>query len=145
MSGCWNRWVVVSLKGQINVGFIVSLVIFLSLTYYVVVVLTNITLPHFTQLTQKEQESEAYMISELLISQPGKWQAGQDSGSDWESYPENTTRLGLVDGYHVLEMDKIAGLKALSREEIGGLLGERMYRICVGYGENDCDLLEVNS
>jgi len=136
---------VVNLKGQVNVGFIVSLVIFLSLTYYVVIVLSNIMLPHFIQLTQKEQESEAYMISELLISQPGEWQVGQQTGTNWENNLENATRLGLVDEYHVLEIDKIEGLKALSREELGDLLGERMYKICIGYGETDCDVAEVNS
>lgn len=133
------------MRGQLNVGFIISLIIFLSLTYYVVVVLSNLMIPHFTQLTQKEQEAEAYMLSEMLISQPGYWTDGQQNGTDWENYLENTTRLGLADEYHVLDMDKVMALKALSREELSALLGERIYKICIGYGEDDCGVLEVNS
>lgn len=132
-------------KGQIDAGFIISLILFLVLTYYVIVTLSSITLPHFTQLTQREQEAEAYALSELLVSQPGRWSGGTLSGADWERHVENTTRLGLATDYHVIDMDKAMALKALSREELSALLGERFYRICIGYGDNDCGALEVNS
>jgi hypothetical protein len=78
-------------KGQINVEYFVSVIVFIIFTSYIVIELLRFVPYYLVEVDNEVMRSEAYQLSELLVNDAG-------SPSNWENHDAGAiTRLGLSD------------------------------------------------
>jgi len=85
-------------KGQINIEYIVSMTLFITIAIYFALQVMQRT-PAYIRASRTEYlQSEAYQISELIINnagEPSNWE------TVWQSSPQSVFRLGLSSGQKV--------------------------------------------
>jgi len=77
------------MKGQFNIEYLVAFGIFVTLIGYVHLSLTHILPEYILEVRKETTRSDAYLLSEVLINDPG-------SPADW-SDPSTAKRIGLSD------------------------------------------------
>lgn len=92
------------LKAQINIHFIISLVIFLGVVIYLIHVLLTSYPLYDRDIKSDLLYAKAYQVSELLIKSPGY-------PKDWNS--TNFERVGLISEPYLLEQSKISELEKI--------------------------------
>jgi hypothetical protein len=92
------------IKGQINIYFLISVSLFISLSVYLVFLLLNFYPAQGETIRINSLYSKAYTISELML---------KDSGypDDWN--PENVERIGLASAPYELNATKINRLSLM--------------------------------
>jgi hypothetical protein len=96
-------------KGQINIEYIVSLTVYITLATYIAFQLSQQTPIYLRAVREEYVKSETYQLSELLtnnVGEPENWY------TLWPSAPNNIKRLGLSEGIktNVLSVEKIDAL-----------------------------------
>jgi hypothetical protein len=85
-------------KGQINVEYIISITIFITIALYFAVQVMQRT-PAYIRASRNEYlQSEVYQISELIINnagEPSNWE------TLWQASPQSVLRFGLSSGQKV--------------------------------------------
>ncbi|HEY3274689.1 MAG TPA: hypothetical protein VGJ92_13045 [Methanocella sp.] len=114
--------------GNINIDFLVGLLVFMMAFLYVIVTIPGIFLPY--QTNSVDLRSVVYRTSSLLAEDPGWWSnktfAGAIepyNGTDWENgvHLPYLARIGLADNKlspNLLSIKKISTLKGLSYDYI---------------------------
>lgn len=129
------------MKGQYNFGLVISATILLFIVVFAVSVLVDIMSPHFLKGTESERRAIAYSTVRLLLADEGAW----SGGTDWESHPEQISRLGLSATYGTLSPSKVSALSKVSRKKLSATLPPGYdYRICITETEN-CDLADART
>jgi uncharacterized protein YeeX (DUF496 family) len=96
-------------KGQINVEYIVSLTVYITLATYIAFQLSQQTPIYLRAVREEYVKSETYQLSELLVNDMGE---PEDWHTLWPSTPNDIKRLGLSEGVktNLLSVDKIETL-----------------------------------
>jgi hypothetical protein len=114
--------------GNINLDFLVGLLVFMMAFLYVIVTIPGVFLPY--QANSVDLVSVAYRTSAILAEDPGWWTNKTDpvamppyNNTNWESsdHLQYVARVGLAnDKQHpnLLSMKKISMLKSLSYDEV---------------------------
>lgn len=117
-------------KAQINLEYIVSLTLFITLSVYIAFQLAQRTPSYINALHMEYIQSEAYQLSELLINdggEPSNWE------KIWDSMPSGVKRLGLSTGEraNLLSTNKINKLDDIctNYEDVVNRLGITDYQI----------------
>lgn len=125
-------------KAQINLEYIVSLTLFVTLAVYIAFQLVQRTPAYLKALHSEYIRSEAYQLSELLINTPGE-------PSDWEiKSVERIKRFGLSGGkMNLLSMDKINRLDSIctNYEDVASRLGITEYQISIFIKDNTNEII----
>ena len=92
------KLMVTNFKGQVNIYFIISTILFVSLSIYLISIIIEIYPTHQNDISSDVWYSKAYSVSELLI---------KDSGypKDWDE--TNFERIGLASEPYSLNSTKI--------------------------------------
>ena len=95
------------MKGLAEIEFIVSVFVFLTtISFVTFIIINNIPILHNAALTER-LKSRSYQYSELLFFDEG-------SPKDWQSVPENASRLGLSTGRrYFIDKNKVDALSVI--------------------------------
>ncbi|MDI6721618.1 MAG: hypothetical protein QMD85_04460 [Candidatus Aenigmarchaeota archaeon] len=97
-------------KGQINFEFMLSVLVFLSITGFLTIQIINNVSAMRRALLLEDMKSSAYQISNILVFDKGY-------PEDWDE--NSVERIGLASGFYNLSDEKISSLKRLCESENG--------------------------
>ncbi len=100
-------------KGQINVEYIVSITLFITLASYIAFQLMQQTPAYLRAVHEEYIKSETYQLSELLINNVGE-------PADWHTIaPGDVKRFGLSEGIktNFLSVDKTVALDSICNSD----------------------------
>ncbi|MBI2084962.1 MAG: hypothetical protein HYT71_00435 [Candidatus Aenigmarchaeota archaeon] len=106
-------------KGQFTVEFIMAVVSFIIIVVYAMNFASNEMTPFSSQHNSNIIQARAYQISEFLIFDDGSWDGLPADFANENPNPLNPARIGLGNGYHILNGTKIKYLNTLCSSEAG--------------------------
>lgn len=108
-------------KGQINVEYIVSLTVYITLATYIAFQLSQQTPVYLRAVREEYVKSETYQLSELLINDVGY---PEDWNTLWPSSPSDIKRVGLSGGVktNLVSVDKIDALDDICSSDYDNLV-----------------------
>ncbi len=142
-----------NMKGQINIDFIVSFTLFLVVLVYIANFFYDYLLTFGDYHERVAKQIKAMDIANILVTLPGYWDDGTNSGYDWEdpAHISYVKIIGLaqVNNPFVLSQEKINALNNSLNytllKEIWGSYND--YAICISDCTNectdDCDIAKV--
>lgn len=104
-------------KGQISLDYIISLVVFMTITLYIAFQVMRFAPLYLKEIREETLRSEAYQVSELLINDPGLpkyWDSLQVSQRDTIKrlgLSDNSSRMNLVSIDKANEFEQICNIE----------------------------------
>jgi|GEM_PF-5371966 hypothetical protein len=102
-------------SAQTSLDFLTAITLFSLVTGYAVFNLISVTAPINDF---EEVYKEAERITELLITSPGLWENGSNSGNDWENHLNDVVYVGLNSGDLYLNALSEEKIEALSNSDL---------------------------
>ncbi|MGC9310854.1 MAG: hypothetical protein ACP5E4_03995 [Candidatus Aenigmatarchaeota archaeon] len=93
--------------GQVNVYFMISIALFVSLSVYLLYFMINYYPSKYDSIRLNSLQSKAYVISELLV---------KDGGYPPEWSESDVLRLGIASDFYELNQTKISRLESLCEQ-----------------------------
>ena len=97
-------------KGQENFEFIISVMVFLSVTSFITIQIINNISSMRRDLLTEDMRSTAFQISNIIIldgGYPNNWNSG------------NVERIGIADGFYSISQNKLNELKNICESDGG--------------------------
>ncbi len=137
-----NLFAMFKMKGQINIDFVVSFGLFLVVLIYIFNFFNDYWIAFGDYHKTIAKQVKAMDIASILVTLPGYWNAGSNSGYDWENHIDNVKIIGLaqVSDPFILSQEKINALNNSLNysllKEIWGTYND--YAICISNCTNGC-------